>query len=104
MIKWDPQKRITVSKILAHPYFNNLELPEELKAGGGGDIPIPNGCSHDTAERPNRNILSSSPMKQQTQERLMNGSNVYMKDQINVSPMKPHEPAGHKVLNSHSFA
>ncbi|KAL4497944.1 hypothetical protein ABPG72_014801 [Tetrahymena utriculariae] len=32
MLKWDPQKRITASKILQHPYFSNVELPEELAA------------------------------------------------------------------------
>ncbi|EGR30417.1 protein kinase domain protein [Ichthyophthirius multifiliis] len=30
-IKWDPHKRITTAKILQHPYFNNVELPEEIK-------------------------------------------------------------------------
>ncbi|KAL4453687.1 hypothetical protein ABPG74_009583 [Tetrahymena malaccensis] len=32
MLKWDPQKRITAAKILQHPYFSNVELPEELTA------------------------------------------------------------------------
>ena len=32
MIKWDPQKRITAQKILTHPFFNGVELPEEIQA------------------------------------------------------------------------
>ena len=31
MLKWDPHKRVTAQKILQHPYFNNVELPEEIK-------------------------------------------------------------------------
>lgn len=32
MLKWDPSKRITATKILTHPYFANVELPEEISA------------------------------------------------------------------------